>query len=137
MRGQKIIIKNFRSFRNETIWLDDYTCLVGENGVGKSGVLNALNVFFRNRKDTTTDMAVLTAEDFHDRKVKQPIEILLTFVDLSEAAQKDFQHYYRNGELTITARAEWHQDQDGAEVKYRRKVGVGCFFRIFRGRITR
>lgn len=48
MRLTEIKIKNFRSFEDETIAVDDYTCFVGPNGTGKSTVLQALNVFFRN-----------------------------------------------------------------------------------------
>jgi len=48
MKLTELKIENFRSFKNETIHLDDYTCLVGPNGTGKSAVLMALNVFFRN-----------------------------------------------------------------------------------------
>ena len=46
MKLTEIKIKNFRSFKDENIPLEDYTCLVGPNGTGKSAVLMALNVFF-------------------------------------------------------------------------------------------
>jgi len=48
MKLSKLRIENFRSFKDETIYFDDYTCLVGANGAGKSAVLTALNVFCRN-----------------------------------------------------------------------------------------
>lgn len=60
-------IQNFRGFRDETLTLRDYTCLVGRNGSGKSTVLYALNVFFRQFKDTSTDLSRLCADDFHHK----------------------------------------------------------------------
>jgi len=35
MKLSKLRIENFRSFKDETIYFDDYTCLVGANGTGK------------------------------------------------------------------------------------------------------
>ena len=43
MKIREIRIQNFRSFDDETIRFDDYTCFVGPNGGGKSNVLTALN----------------------------------------------------------------------------------------------
>lgn len=65
MRLREIRIQNFRSFKDETIHLDDYTCLVGPNGAGKSTVLQALNVFFRNTAVSAVNLHVLSEEDFH------------------------------------------------------------------------
>ena len=36
MKLSKLRIENFRSFKDETIDFDYYTCLVGANGTGKS-----------------------------------------------------------------------------------------------------
>jgi len=60
----EIKIENFRTFDDETIVFDDYTCFVGPNGSGKSAVLTALNVFFRNNASTATDVQNLSEEDF-------------------------------------------------------------------------
>jgi predicted ATP-dependent endonuclease of OLD family len=46
MKIKSVRIRNFRSIKEQTIEFDDYTCLVGANGSGKSNVLHALNVFF-------------------------------------------------------------------------------------------
>lgn len=107
MKIRQIRIENFRSFKDETIRLDDYTCLVGPNGAGKSAVLTALNVFFRNNASTSTDVHTLSEEDFHLRNTKQPVKITLTFDDLSGEAQKDLKAYYRQGQLVVSAKAEW------------------------------
>lgn len=115
MKLTEIRIKNFRSFDDETISFDGYTCLVGPNGSGKSTVLQALNVFFRNTAGSTVNLHMFSDEDFHHKNISEPIEITLTFEDLTPEAQKDFKAYYRNGKLVVSAIAAW--DGDKAEVK--------------------
>lgn len=105
MRVKSIGIKNFRSFKDCTISLDSYTSFVGPNGAGKSNILCALNVFFRETDAATVSLNDLGDEDFHARNTSEPIEITVTFGDLSAAAQKDFAEYFRQGELIITAKA--------------------------------
>ncbi|MES5953636.1 ATP-binding protein [Bacillus fungorum] len=49
MKLEKVIIKNFRSYDTYTeIKFDNLTTIVGKNDVGKSTVLEALEVFFNN-----------------------------------------------------------------------------------------
>ena len=49
MKLVKVIIKNFRSYKNEVqIPFDNFTALIGKNDVGKSTVLEALEIFFNN-----------------------------------------------------------------------------------------
>ncbi|WP_179958531.1 ATP-binding protein [Bacillus sp. BPN334] len=49
MKLEKVIIKNFRSYDAYTeIKFDDLTTIVGKNDVGKSTVLEALEIFFNN-----------------------------------------------------------------------------------------
>lgn len=117
MRLREIRIQNFRSFKDETIHLDDYTCLVGPNGAGKSTVLQALNVFFRNTAVSAVNLHVLSEEDFHHKNTSEPARIVLTFDDLAAEAQEDFKAYYRNGKLVISAVAVWNPNTGGAEVK--------------------
>lgn len=117
MKLDRIRIENFRSFRDETIVFDNYTCLVGPNGCGKSTVLMALNVFFRNTGATVTNVTTLIKEDYHHCDTSQPIRITLTFKDLSNDAAEDFRLYYRQQKLTITAKAIWHEASQAAEVK--------------------
>ena len=56
MKIKSIRIENFRSFQDETIVLNSYSCFVGPNGAGKSTVLAALNVFFQERAESATDI---------------------------------------------------------------------------------
>ncbi len=117
MRLAEVRVQNFRSFRDETIRFDDYTCLVGPNGCGKSTVLTALNIFFRNTANAATDLVNLTEEDFHRRDTSRQITITSTFDDLQTEAQTDFAHYYRHGKLMISAVAEWDPGLKSATVK--------------------
>lgn len=117
MRLSKIKIKNFRSFKDETITFDKYTCVVGPNGSGKSTIFQALNIFFRNRSGTPLNIFSLSNEDFHHRNTKVPIEITLTFEELSSEAQEDLKAYYRSGKLIVTAIAKWNEATGVADVK--------------------
>ncbi len=117
MKLHEIHIQNFRSFRDETIKFDDYTCLVGPNGAGKSNVLTALNVFFRNTRSTATNLTKLDKEDFHQKNTEEPVEITVTFNDLSDEAAADFNAYYRQKKLIISAVATWNDDVGYAEVR--------------------
>jgi putative ATP-dependent endonuclease of OLD family len=116
MRIKSVRIKNFRSFDDQLITLDPYTCLVGPNGAGKSTLLNALNVFFG---ESTSAMPVdsLTAEDFHQKRTEQPVEITVTFHELSERAQEALKDYYRNGELVVSAVAKFDEAKSRAVVE--------------------
>ena len=117
MRVKSIRIKNFRSFNDETIPFSEYSCLIGANGAGKSNVLCALNVFFRESEGSSTDLSFLQEEDFHHKQTELPIEITVTFGDLNEDAQAEFKDYYRQGQLVISAIALYDKTTRKAEVK--------------------
>lgn len=117
MKIESVRIENFRSFKDQTVFFDDYTCLVGANGSGKSTVLCALNVFFRDSENSSTDVINLSHEDFHQKKTDFPIRITVTFTDLSAEAQEDFKDYYRQGKLIISAVAEYNSAVGRADVQ--------------------
>jgi predicted ATP-dependent endonuclease of OLD family len=132
MRLTSLRIENFRSFKDETICFNDYTCLVGPNGAGKSAILNALNVFFRNSASSATNVLALTDEDYHHKNVEVPIRITLTFEDLSEGAKDDFKHYFRQDKLIVFAKASWDREKKIAEVKqYGSRLVMRAFARFF------
>ncbi len=116
MRIKSIRIKNFRAFADETITLDPYSCLVGANGAGKSTVLCALNVFFREATNST-DVQALTPEDFHRKNTSERIEITLTFHQLAATAETDLKDYVRHGELIVSAVADFDPATDKAKVR--------------------
>lgn len=50
MKLKRLIIKNFRSYKEEIqLPIDDFTALIGKNDVGKSTILEALEIFFNNK----------------------------------------------------------------------------------------
>ncbi|BFM15618.1 ATP-dependent endonuclease [Maricurvus nonylphenolicus] len=117
MKLESIRIQNFRTFKDETIYFDEYNCFVGPNGAGKSTVMNALNVFFRQHKDSKTDLSKLSADDFHHKDTGNPISITVTFSDLSNAAKESLSDYVRQDKLVVTAKAEYDEGTERAEVK--------------------
>ena len=133
MRLTEVKIKNFRSFEDETISFDDYTCFVGPNGTGKSTVLQALNVFFRNTSEASVNLLTLSEEDFHHKNTQEPIEISLVFEHLSPDAQEDFKAYFRNNKLIISAKAVWDPNTNTAEVKqHGSRLVMGEFVPFFK-----
>src|SRR5271169_4493989 len=102
MKLTKLRIENFRCFRDQTISFEDYTCLVGPGGSGKSTILTALRVFFRDTAGSPTDLLTLQEEDFHKRDTSKDIILTATFSELEQEAQDDFRHYFRQGQLVIS-----------------------------------
>lgn len=128
MKIESVRIQNFRTFKDETIYFDNYNCFVGPNGVGKSTVMNALNVFFRQYRDSKTDLSKLSIDDFHHKDASSPISITVTFTDLSESAKESLSDYVRQDRLIITAKAEYDEGTERAEVKqYGNRLGMTEF----------
>jgi putative ATP-dependent endonuclease of the OLD family len=133
MRIESISIKNLRCIKDATVNLDPYTCLVGPNGAGKSTVLHALNIFFRHTDDATTDVVSLASEDFCQSDTSTPIEITVTFKDLSQDAETDFHDYARQGKLIISAKASYDIKTNRADVKqYGQRLGMPVFKEFFK-----
>ncbi len=132
MKIVTVRIQNFRGFKDETIEFNDYTCFVGHNGSGKSTVLAALNVFFRQYKDSRTDLSRLTVDDFHHKNVDEPIQITVTFTGLSPEAVADLAGYERQGKLIVSSVARYDPQTQRAEVKqYGSRMGFADFARYF------
>lgn len=135
MKIKSISIKNFRSFKDCSFGLEDYTAFVGPNGAGKSNVLCALNLFFRETESATTNLSDLDLEDFHGRDSTAPIEVTVTFTDLSAEAQADFSEYFRHGELAICAKASFDPGSGVAAVRQfgqrRAMEQFSLFFQMF------
>ena len=117
MKIESVRIENFRSYKDQTISIDNYTCFVGPNGAGKSTVFNALNIFFRQYKDSKTDLSKLSESDFHHKSTAKDIRITVTFVDLSDQAKTDLADYVRQDKLIVTAIAKYDSGTQRAEVK--------------------
>jgi len=117
MKISSIRIENFRSFEDQTIPVDDYSCFVGPNGAGKSTVLCALNIFFQNSTSSTPNVRELEEEDFHNKNTASPLRITVTFKDFSDEAREALKDYIRQDQLIVTTEATWNADIESAPVK--------------------
>ncbi len=132
MKIESVRIENFRSFKDKTINFDNYTCFIGANGCGKSTILNALNIFFRQNKDCSTDLCKLEIEDFHHKNVDEPIKITVTFTEPSDKAKEDLSDYVRQDKLIVSSIAEYDNIKNVAEVKhYGNRLGFNDFREYF------
>ncbi|WP_265562051.1 ATP-dependent nuclease [Sphingomicrobium arenosum] len=95
MRLAHARIKNFRAISDISVDFSDHTVFVGANGVGKSSILKAVGKFF----DKSPQISI---EDFHERKTDQPIEIVLTFEDLSPEEAEEFGSRVHSGRLVVS-----------------------------------
>lgn len=133
MRIETVVIKNLRCIEEAIAHIDPYTCFVGSNGAGKSTILCALNIFFRNFESATTDLSFLISEDFHLQNTSKPIEITVTFCELSDEAKIDFKEYVRQDRLIISAIAVFDPATGYAEVKqYGQRLGMESLKPFFR-----
>jgi predicted ATP-dependent endonuclease of OLD family len=74
MKIESVRIKNFRSFADETIPFNDYTCLVGPNGAGKSTIPCALILLIggdKTGKDRFYEEYVPVADDLYDTHLEE------------------------------------------------------------------
>lgn len=95
MQLERARIKNFRSLRDVEIVFGAHTALIGGNGAGKSSILKAIEKFYSTSKNCEAD-------DFFGRDQGQPIEIELTFHQLSTQESAAFEGRVRDGKLVVT-----------------------------------
>ena len=81
-----LTLRNFRCFREETtVSFDDLTAIIGENDMGKSSVLEALEIFFNN------DTVKIDGGDLSVSARDKLIEITCEFNDLPASIILDVQ----------------------------------------------
>ncbi len=97
MKISKIKIKNFKTFDNEGIELsmNSLTAMIGENNVGKSNILEALDLFFNFSKSK------VSIKSFHHNDYFRKIEIELTFIELSDLEKKIFKTHLNDSQNLI------------------------------------
>jgi len=70
-------LKNFRAYRDETtVQIGDLTTIIGRNDVGKSSILDALEIFFNNK------LVTFEPADCHVRADDRVVEITCEFSNL-------------------------------------------------------
>lgn len=95
MQLERARIRNFRSLRDVEVFFGAHTALIGGNGAGKSSILKAIEKFYSTSKSCDAD-------DFFGRDQTQPIEIELTFHQLSDQEAAAFEERVRDGKLVVT-----------------------------------
>lgn len=86
MRLESVTLKNFRAFRDATTFrIGDLTTIIGRNDVGKSCVLEALEVFFNN------ETVKIEPGDCHIRADEALVEITCEFSHIPEPLVLDVQ----------------------------------------------
>ena len=73
MKIKKIKITNFLSILDLTIDINNLLIMIGKNNVGKSNILDAINVFFDFKTKT------YPTDYFHEKNNEHPITIAITF----------------------------------------------------------
>lgn len=77
MKISNVEIANFRALERVAVPLQQFSVLLGENDVGKSSFLYAIEKFFLNKKLTDP-------KDWYQRNTDNPIRITITFTDLPD-----------------------------------------------------
>jgi predicted ATP-dependent endonuclease of OLD family len=111
MKLTKLHIQNFRGYQDATIRFDNVTTLIGKNDIGKSTVLEALEIFF-NAKGKKKALVKLEQDDLNIQAAgnhDMVISIDCSFSDLPKEVVLDStaitnlqaEGLINNGELTI------------------------------------
>ena len=125
MKLQEVVLKNFRGYYHETrIPMDTLTALIGRNDVGKSTILEALDIFFNQTKIEPGDRNVMHMDEetvigciFDELPDAIVLENVSTSLEgeylLNENGTLEvWKKYPANGKQTIWIRA-WHPSNDG------------------------
>ena len=74
---KKVAIKNFRAYSERVEFsVDDITAIIGKNDIGKSSILDALDVFFNSNKMEIEDRNIHCGDEL--------VEITCVFSDLPD-----------------------------------------------------
>lgn len=88
MKLRKVNIQNYKSIKDETVLVPNLLALVGPNCVGKSNILNAINLVL-GRKSYPTYTTIIP-EDYFQKDTSKPIKITLSFSELTDEERKYF-----------------------------------------------
>jgi len=114
MKIENISIQNFKTFGLEKIEFsfNDMTALIGENSVGKSNVLEALDLFFNFTKTK------ISTKSYHHNDYSKPIVITIKFKNLNTDELTTFKtHLDKHNDLKITQYIEAFSKEEEVELK--------------------
>ena len=102
MKIVSLTIENFRSYRNPvTISFNDLTVLIGKNDIGKSTILEALDIFFENRKIDSDDVNINAKENGETAKLSVVFSNLPTEIDLDAGAKTNLKDEFLLNENSL------------------------------------
>ncbi|QQD84765.1 ATP-binding protein [Jeotgalicoccus sp. ATCC 8456] len=126
MRLEKLIIDNFRSYEERTeISFNDLTTIIGKNDVGKSTLLEALEIFFNNQ-DVKIDQ-----KDCNVNGEKKEITIGCVFSDypreilLDETVRTSLSKEYLLNEDNLL---EIHKVYDSSKTTLKPEIRLVCYY---------
>lgn len=87
----RIIIKNFKSIKNCNISLSDLNLLIGENGTGKTNILEAVEYFYRNLTAASATEQIFDENNRYSNESRIALVYDLSeFVKISKSNSIDF-----------------------------------------------
>ena len=107
MKISHIAVKNYRSLKDVSFEVDNYSALVGANGAGKSSILYALDWFFNGRTLEPSD--VCGYEEGVTADEDCVVEVTVTFSGLTEHDRVRLKQYGRGAQATF--RRTWSLGQ--------------------------
>ena len=99
-----VSVKNYRSLLDEKLYLENLTALVGANGTGKSTFLRALELFYASSQRIKQD-------DYYNKETLRPINITVTYTNLSDEALRLFSPYLQDNKLVIELVIDWNNEK--------------------------
>jgi len=142
MKLSKLYIDNFRNLKKVTISLSDFEVLVGENNIGKTNIMQAINKVLNFGKNPIN----FNDDDFNS--LEEPVIIELIFSNFNSSKEEIIfleQDNIRNpksGDVIVRLRAEWDEKigdfnfslnfirKDLPEDKQEIKASSNCFKNI-------
>ena len=86
----RLIIKNYKSIKDCDISLSDLNVLIGENGTGKTNLLDAISYFYRNLTETNPSNMVFDENNHYSNELRITLVYDLSeFVKISKSNSED------------------------------------------------
>jgi putative ATP-dependent endonuclease of OLD family len=123
MKIQHVRIRRYRSLKDLSLDIDDYTVLVGPNGSGKSSVLYALDWFFNGGTLTEEDYHTSSHRDLPTGETNGDIDVEVTFVDLTNEDRAVLGQYGRSE--IVRLRKTWSMETGKTKLLGNSKQGSG------------
>ncbi len=108
MKLSNVYIKNYKSFKEISVDISDNTVIIGENNVGKSNFLKAIDFFLGPKWPMPH---VLTVDDFHNNNTADPIIIRLKFTDLTAIELEEYSNHVNDNQLEIEMSCSYGADK--------------------------